>query len=504
MTQEAAARLSDATLDGVAATVARPSYDRAALRPGIVHLGVGAFHRAHQAVYIDDILAQDPSWAVLGASLRRADMADALRPQNGLYSLRVDGSDGATHRVVGSLLDVVVAPQDPERLLAAMAAPQTRIVGLTITEKGYARDPASGRLDVDRDDVRADLDGWGARAPGSAVGFIVAALARRLAADVAPFTALSSDNLPDNGAALRGVVLDFVDALGARAPQGLRAWIEAHGAFPSAMVDRIAPAPAEVDAAAAQAALGLRDAAPVATEPFSQWVVEDRFACGRPDLGAVGVELVDDVAPFERMKLRMLNGAHSTIAYLGALAGHTHVADVMADAPLRTLVEGLMRREAARTVDLPEATLTAYADRLLTRFDNPALRHRVAQIAMDGSQKLPQRLLAPIRESRASGRPAPRATLGVAGWIAYASGRAVPGGPARGSIDDPLAARFAEIAASAGEDAAALAAGFLDLRAVFGDLVEDAAFRGAVAADVASLLASGVRATVRARLASIG
>lgn len=444
-------RLTKDTLDRAAARL--PAYDRAKVTPGIVHLGVGNFHRAHQAVYVDDCLASDGTWGIRGVSHRRPDMHDALAPQDGLYTLAV--KDGATTkaRIVGSVLDVLVATENVEPVLAAMADPATRIVTLTVTEKGYCHDPATGDLDPDNAAIKADL----ARPdrPSSVPGLLVEALHRRRRAGTAPFTVLSCDNLPANGRTLGRIVGQYA----ALADGALSDWIAGHVAFPSSMVDRIVPATRDADRAEIAALTGLDDAWPVVTEPFAQWVIEDVFPAGRPDFAAAGAELVADVAPFERMKLRMLNGAHSTLAYVGQLLGHETVADAMADDALALLIAQVME-EAAATLDLPAADLARYGDALRTRFRNPALKHRTAQIAMDGSQKIPQRLLGTIGDAHAAGKPWDGLARGVAAWIVYLR---------QGAVDDPMAERFAALAARHA-DPAGHAAAVLGMREVFGAL----------------------------------
>lgn len=480
-------RLCDATLAALPAAVARPAYDRAATRVGVVHLGVGAFHRAHQAAVIDDLLAAHPDWAILGASLRSPATAEALGPQDGLYTLAISGPQGVARRVIGALKGVLTLPGDLGALLAAMADPAVRIVSLTVTEKGYLHDPATGRLIEDHPDVLADLRA--PEAPRSAPGLLVAALAARRAAGVAPPTVLCCDNLPENGRTVRAVVTRLATL---RDP-GLGAWVAEHVAFPCTMVDRIVPATTDADRAATDAALGLRDAWPVTAEPFLQWVIEDRFPAGRPPFEDAGAQMVADVAPFELMKLRMLNGAHSTLAYLGFLAGLQTVADVMAQAPCAAFLRALMTREIMPTLAAP-ADLAAYRDALLTRFANPGLRHRTWQIAMDGSQKLPQRLLGTIRDRLAAGQPIDRLALGVAGWMRYVAGRDDAG--AAIDVRDPLAARFADIAAQAAGPEA-LMRGLLGIEAIFGDdLPAEPRFTAPVLAALERLARDGAAATV--------
>ncbi len=484
-------RLSNATLADLPPEVARPAYDRGAVTTGVVHLGVGAFHRAHQAVYLDDrIAAGETDWGVLGASLRAPDTADALEPQDGLYAVAVRGLDGEALRVVGSLKGCLVATRERERLLAAMSAPATRIVSLTVTEKGYCHDPASGTLDEAHADIRADLAA--PQAPRSAPGLLVEALRRRRAAGVAPFTVLSCDNLPANGETAARVVARLARL---RDPD-LGAWVAGEVAFPASMVDRIVPATTDAERARISGRLGLTDAWPIATEPFTQWVIEDRFPAGRPRLEEAGAELVADVAPYELMKLRLLNGSHSTLAYLGYLAGHETVADAIADPAIARLVRGLMDEEVTPTLDVPPgADLAAYKAALLTRFANPALRHRTWQIAMDGSQKLPQRLLATVRARLTVGAPIDRLALGVAGWMRYVSGIDEAGRPI--DVRDPLGDRLRAAADAAGPVAERLAPALTAFPAIFGDdLSTDPRFMTPVTHALSALIEGGTVRTL--------
>jgi fructuronate reductase len=481
-------RLSAKTLSNVPSGVAVPKYDRARITPGIVHLGIGAFHRAHMAVYVDDLLADNPDWAIIGASLRRPDTKDALEPQDGLYTVAVRDAAGTHPRVIGSILGVLDANTQREELLDLMAGPQIRIVSLTVTEKGYCHDPATGELDQRHPDVVHDLAN--PTAPKSAPGMLVEALARRKAAGVAPFAVMSCDNLPSNGATVKRIVTKFASLRDA----ALGDWV-GKVAFPGTMVDRIVPSTTDADRETVAGLIGAEDAWPIMTEPFTQWVIEDHFPDGRPPFEKVGAQLVEDVEPFERMKLRMLNGSHSTMAYLGYLSGYEYISDVMGDADFVKLVHGLMTEEAMPTLDMPGVDLGAYRDQLLDRFRNPALKHRTWQIAMDGSQKLPQRLLGTIRERLKAGQPFERLGLGVAAWMRYVVGIDEKGE----SIDvrDPLAMRMMAIAADAGDDAEALYVGLAALTEVFGsDLADNQAFGETVATHLDELFEVGVKETV--------
>jgi fructuronate reductase len=484
-------RLAAASLARLPADVARPRYDLASVRVGIVHLGVGAFHRAHQAAYVDDRLAAGESeWAICGASLRSPDTAQALGPQDGLYALSTLSAAGETLRVVGSLRRLLVAPLDPQALIAAMSDPAVRIVTLTVTEKGYCHDPATCRLDEGHPDIRHDLAN--PRAPLSAPGFLVEALARRRAEGVAPFTVVACDNLPSNGNTARNVLTRLASLRDA----GFGAWVAEDVAFPSTMVDRIVPATTDEDRARIAARLGAEDAWPIVTEPFSQWVIEDCFPTGRPRFEDSGATLVQDVAPFELAKLRLLNGSHSTLAYLGYLAGYETVSDAMADESFARLVADLMEKESAPTLDAGgTGDLKAYMRELLARFRNPALRHLNRQIAMDGSQKLPQRLLGTVRARLVGGAGSERLALGVAGWMRYVTGVDERGRPI--DVRDPLSARLKIIADREGLDAARLAPALAGVREIFGDdLAADPRFLMTVTAALDRLIRLGSRGAV--------
>jgi fructuronate reductase len=483
--------LSTASLAALSAGVTRPAYVRDRVTPGIVHLGIGAFHRAHQAVYVDDILSTRPDWGIIGASLRRPDTRDALAPQDGLYTVAIRDASGSHLRVIGSVLEVIDANVEREWLIALMADPAIRIVSLTVTEKGYCHDPATGELDEAHPDIVHDLTHPGE--PHSAPGLICAALDLRRSAGVAPFTVMSCDNLPANGKTARRIVTRLADRM---SPE-LGTWVAEKVAFPSSMVDRIVPATTDEDRAEINAALGLEDAWPVVTEPFTQWVIEDDFPAGRPPFEMAGAEMTDDVEPFEHMKLRMLNGAHSSIAYLGYLAGYETVSETVADPAYRSHIHALMTGEVIPTLNMPGTDLEAYRDQLLERFANPALKHRTWQIAMDGSQKLPQRLLGTIRDRLAADAPIGRLTLGVAAWMRFVTGIDEKGEPI--DVRDPMADRLRELSDGAAGDPQRLAEALMSVREVFGtDLPSDNRLREAVTAHLKSLFDNGARATVEA------
>ncbi len=470
--------------------IGRLPYDRSTVSPGIVHLGVGAFSRAHTAVYVDDILSIDPSWGIIGASLRHPDARNALAPQDFLYTLLERGGAGTKGRIIGSLLDVLDATSQRESLIAAMTNPSVRIVSLTVTEKGYCHDPATGALVPSHPDIVHDLEY--PELPVSVPGLLVRAIELRREAGIPPFAVLCCDNLPANGATVARIVIAFA----ALRSDALANHVENDVAFPSTMVDRIVPATTDEDRKLATEVTGLWDAWPVATEPFTQWTIEDRFPAGRPPLERAGAQLVSDVQPFELMKLRMLNGGHSTLAYLGYLAGYEFVNTAIADIALRTLIYDLMTHEVMSTLPAGLGNLDAYRDALIARFANPALFHRTWQIAMDGSQKLPQRLLGTIRNRLARNLSVTRSALGVAGWIRYVTGSDEQSREI--DVRDPLAGRLRRIADEAKGDADKLVDGMLRVGEVFGDdLPRDSSFRLVLSNHLASLFEQGALSTVR-------
>lgn len=460
-------------------------------KPGIVHLGPGAFFRAFNAVYTAEAMAQaGGDWGITAVSLRSPTARDQLVPQGGVYTSVSLAPDGPDYRVIDSITQVLVAPEDPGAVIDVMANPATRIVSLTITEKGYCHEPATGRLRLQDAEVQHDLAN--PESPVTAPGFIVEALARRRAAGLSPFTVLSCDNLPSNGRLARGFVLDFARARDA----GLADWIAAQGRFPSTMVDRITPATTAQDVAALAEAQGYADPACVLHEPFRQWVIEDDFVGGaRPAWDAGGAQFVRDVEAFELMKLRCLNGTHSTLAYLGYLSGYETIAETVADPAFAALCDTLWAEEITPTVPQPEGEdLSAYCAALLQRYRNPAIRHRTWQIAMDGSQKLPQRLLGTIADNLAAGRSCDRLALAVAGWMRYVGGVDETGAPI--DVRDPLADRLR--AASDGADSPeGKVAALLAIRDVFpADLAENTEFRASVTSAYVGLTEKGAKAMV--------
>jgi fructuronate reductase len=489
-------RLSRSSLDHLPAGIARPAYPIDQGGIGIVHLGIGAVHRAHQAIYTDDALAQSGGeWGICGVSLRSADVRDRLAPQDGLYTAIAKSPEGVRRRVVGSVREVLFQGDQREQVERRLTARETRIITLTVTEKGYCHEPATGRLDFSHPDIVHDLQN--PAAPRSVPGLLVAALDARRRSHGRPLTVVCCDNLPQNGALLSGLVVAFANM---REPS-LADWISREVAFPSTMVDRIVPATTAEDIARNDAALGVDDAAPVVHEPFVQWVIEDRFAAGRPAWDAAGATLVDDVDPYESMKLRLLNASHSAFAYLGFLAGHEFIYQVAAQPDFVAWMRRFTADEVSPAlVTPPGIDLAAYRETLVRRFANPALPHRTQQIAMDGSQKLPQRILATIRDNLAANRSVELGTLAVAGWMRYVYGEDEHG--RRIKVADPLAPQFAALAAKHRGDPAGFAQGVLGLRAIFDeDLHNEPRFSAPVTRWLTQLFADGAAKTVARAIA---
>jgi mannitol 2-dehydrogenase len=477
-------------LSSVPAGVAVPTYDRSQVRTGIVHLGVGGFHRSHQAMYVDRLLEKGEAgdWGICGVGVLRSDrrMAEVMAAQDCLYTLVVKDADGTWDaRVIGSITEYLLAPDDPEAVVEKMAAESTRIVSLTVTEGGYNISAITGEFDPAHPDVLADLQ------PGAALqtsfGLVTEALVRRRARGLAPFTIVSCDNIQHNGDVARRSFAAFARL---RDPD-LGTWVDQEVPFPNSMVDRITPATTDEDRAEVTRRFGVEDGWPVVCEPFTQWVLEDRFGLGRPPLEDAGVQLVDDVEPYELMKLRLLNASHQGLAYLGHLAGYRLVHDAAQDPLFRRFLLRYMEDEATPTLrPVPGIDLDHYRRELITRFSNPAIRDTLARLAFDGSERLPKWLLPVVRDNLASGGPVRLSAAVVAGWARYAEGEDEQGAPidvvdrrrdallerARRQRDDPLA--------------------FLADPDLFGDLIDDERFTAEYRAALASLHERGARATL--------
>jgi fructuronate reductase len=467
-----------------------PAYDLAGVRPSVVHIGPGVFHRAHQAVYCDDVLTTgSPTGGICAVSLRSADLHHALARQGHLYTLleRDDGGDRA--RLIGAIRETVVAAGNPQAALRRLTDPSVQVVTITVTEAGYCSAGPSGPLDTSRPEIAHDLAHPGA--PMSLPGLLVEALARRRAAGTAPLTVVSCDNLRANGTTTRRVVGELADHRGG----DLAGWVRGTVAFPSSMVDRMVPATTEDVRALAAERTGMADAWPVVAEPFSQWVLEDNFPGGRPPWERAGVELVADVAPFEQAKLRILNGAHSALAYLGLLGGHDVIADAVEDAVLRSVVEAMLRHEVVPTLAPPPGLdLPAYAATVLRRFANRPLAYAAAKVAGDGSQKLPVRILGTVADRLAAGARVERLALVVAAWATCVLG------PRSGElrVRDPELERLLESPPAPVHDAAVAVDRLLGLDAIFGPLGRTSAFADAVRRHAASLWREDVHAAAAA------
>jgi fructuronate reductase len=462
-------RLSLRSLAGLPVSVAVPAYDIGRTRIGIVHIGAGAFHRAHQAVYMDDLLAQHPDWAICGVSLHSREVRDALQPQDGLYTLALLGAQDRL-RVIGAIRELLCASEHPKAVLARLADPAVRLVTLTVTEKGYCL--SGDGLDFDHPDIVHDLAS--PSVPRSVIGYVAVGLHRRWREGTRPYTVLSCDNLAGNGHRLRHAVLQFAG----RVDPAFAAWVEASVAFPCSMVDSITPATDDALRERVRESLGCEDAWPIQREEYTQWVVEDRFCNERPPFEQVGVTMSADIAGYDRAKLRLLNGAHSSLAYLGSLMALDSVGDAMAEPVLSGFVEALMREHIAPAIALPDGMdAQRYIDAILERFRNPSIRHRLSQIAWDGSQKLPVRLLSTIGESLAQGCGIDALCLPIAAWMQFVRRQASRGVALVDPMNDVLTATGLACTGEASLDVPA----FLALEAVFAPLSGDLRFAEALA-----------------------
>lgn len=472
------------------AHVQQPRYDRSQLRSRIVHFGFGAFHRAHQALLTDRVLnANGGDWGICEISLFSGDvLMSQLRAQDHLFTVLEKGAEGNHPIIVGAVRECLNAKLDSlAAIIEKFCEPQVAIVSLTITEKGYCIDPATGRLDMQNARIIHDLEH--PSEPHSAPGILVEALHRRRERGLPAFTVLSCDNIPDNGHVVKNAVLGMAQKRSA----ALAEWIKEQVSFPGTMVDRIVPAATDASLAEITQELGVEDPCAISCEPFIQWVVEDNFVAGRPEWEVAGVQMVKDVLPWEQMKLRMLNGSHSFLAYLGYLAGYAHINECMEDACFRDATRRLMLDEQAPTLRITDVDLTAYADSLIERFANPALQHRTWQIAMDGSQKLPQRMLDGIRVHLERQSAWPLLALGVAGWIRYVSGKDDRGNDI--DVRDPLSGKIRAIVDASGD--ADRVNPLLELSEVFGqDLVQNGRFVEAVNQAYQRIVRHGARQAV--------
>lgn len=468
-----------------------PTYDRSGVTPGIVHFGVGAFHRAHQAMYLDRLLATDASareWGICGVGVRTADaaMRDALGPQDGLFTLTLKHPDGAVETsVIGSIVEYLYAADDPEKVIERLSDPATRIVSLTVTEGGYNFSPSTGEFDATNPDIVADLEA--SAPPRTVFGLVTEALARRRDRGVPSFTVMSCDNIQGNGHMARSTFLAYAQL---RDPE-LAAWIETNTRFPNSMVDRITPATPPGLAAEVADRTGVDDNWPVVAEPFTQWVLEDDFSMGRPALEQVGVQVVDDVTPYELMKLRLLNAGHQALCYFGYLLGYRYVHDASSDPDIRNLVRRYMTEEGATTLrPLPGVDVEEYIDTLLERFANPAIGDTIARLCQDSSDRIPKWLVPVIRERLEDDQRSDLAAAVVASWTRYAEGTDEAGEPI--DVVDPLAAELIPRAQRSRTDPLA----FVADPELFGTLALDPLFTTPYLSALESLRSKGARATL--------
>lgn len=485
--------LNSENLDAIAARgVAAPRYDRSAVTAGIVHLGVGAFHRVHEAVYTDDLLQGGATeWGICGVGVLPQDarMAQVLRAQDHLYTVIVkDGGGDVSARVIGSLVDYLLAPEDPDAVVARIASPETRIVSLTITEGGYSVNEATGAFDP-TPEVLADLEPGAT--PSTAFGLVVAGLARRRAEGTGPLTVMSCDNLPGNGELAKLAFCAFAERL----DPALAAWMEVEVAFPNTMVDRIAPVTTDADRELLADTFGVKDGWPAVSEPFSMWVIQDRFVAGRPAWEDAGATIAHDVRPYELMKLGLLNSSHQALAYFGHLLGHVYADQAATDPDIADLVTRYLTEATPSIPQDDEMDLPGFRDQLLPRFSNTAIGDTVARLAAFSSDRIPQWLVPVIRKNLAAGRPVPYAAAIVASWARYAEGVDEDGEPID-AVDRRWEDRHAAALAQADDPLA-----FVRDRNLFGDLADDPAFTEPYLAALRTLRTDGARATLKEALA---
>ncbi|HET7477057.1 MAG TPA: mannitol dehydrogenase family protein [Dermatophilaceae bacterium] len=492
--------LTDATLGSLDARVDVPAYDRSKVTVGIVHFGVGGFHRAHEAMYVDRLMRQDESgealqWGICGVGVMPGDvrMKEALGAQDGLYTLVVKSPDGSlAPTVIGSIADYLFAPDDPDAVIERMADPAVRIVSLTVTEGGYNFNAVTGQFDRSHPGVAHDLQPGAL--PQTTFGLVTQALARRRERGIPAFTVMSCDNIQGNGDVARRSFAAFA----ALVDPDLGAYVRDEVAFPNCMVDRITPVTTEDDRAELTRVFGVEDNWPVVCEPFTQWVLEDHFPTGRPALERVGVQLVDDVEPYELMKLRLLNASHQALAYFGYLSGYRLVHEVCQDPLFARFLLAYMDREATPSLEpVPGIDLDRYKPQLIERFSNAAVRDTVARLCAESSDRIPKWLLPVIRHNLESGGEIDLSAAVVASWARYAEGVDETGQPI--TIVDPLRDQLQELAQRQREDPLA----FVANRDLFGDLVDNERFTRAYLSALDSLHTVGARQTLEALMSRL-
>ena len=487
-------KLKTANLAKLSDNIAVPTYDRTAISPGIVHISLGAFHRAHQCVYTDELLAEQgekaKNWALcsVGALPNDETLCRRLNGQDNLYTVVTRDEGGMSARVIGSIAKVMHAPADPGGVLTRMADKATKIVSLTVTERGYGHDPATGKLDVERSDVAADL--MMPKRPKTAIGYVVEALARRREEGLPAFTVMSCDNLQKNGELTRDLTIEFAN----RRDPSLGNWIAKNGAFPNSMIDRITPGTTQTDIDHIKSHFGIDDAAPIVCEPFKQWVLEDNFCNGRPEWEAVGAQIVPDVYPYELTKLRLLNVVHSAFCYPGYLADYDFVHEAIMDTDIQRFVRRLMDEEITPTLPhAPGMDLPSYKNKLIERFANPEICDGLPRICMDGSQKIGNQMLPIVRERLADGGSIRMLCFSIAAFIRFCRGIDEKGKPIE--IKDPLANELRRAAQAGGRDPRP----FLNLTHVFGaDLAANETFVHGVEQALGNIEDQGIRSAVAA------
>lgn len=485
---ESAIKLNEASLARLTSDVRIPQYDRHQIKNGIIHIGVGGFHRAHQALYLDNYFHQHPNsdWGICGVGLLEFDqrMRDALKSQDCLYTLVERSPESDNARVIGSITQYLFAPENRQAVIDTLAHPQCRIVTLTITEGGYYYIEGSGGFDVNHPTIQHDLQH--PDQPIGVYGFLTAALDQRRQQGVAPFTVLSCDNLQGNGNIVKKMLTTFAEL---HDPE-LGRWIADHVAFPNCMVDRITPATTPADIEMVRNQFGIEDAFPAVAEPFLQWVIEDNFCAGRPELEAVGVQFTNDVHPYEMMKIRLLNASHLLIGYLGTLMGYSYVHEAMADQLIRQAVEQLMEEVTSTLQPVPGIDLDTYKKTLIERFANPKIRDQLPRLCFNSSAKLPKWVLSPLREKLQQGESIDYLSLMIAAWFRYLNGLDDQKKPI--SIDDPMADALTQRAQAGGSDPSSL----FGLSELFGDLPQSSRFVEAVTHHLRNLYDLGAKETL--------
>jgi mannitol 2-dehydrogenase len=467
-----------------------PAYDRDLVTPGVVHFGVGGFHRAHQAMYLDRLMNQGQAmdWGICGVGVMPADrkMKEVMDAQDGLYTLVLKHSDGTYEpRIIGSIVEYLFAPDDPEAVIEKMADPAIRIVSLTVTEGGYNISDVTGEFDAANPDVVRDLEPGAV--PRTTFGLITEALRRRRDRGVVPFTVMSCDNLQGNGDLARRAFTTFARL---RDPD-LGDWVEREVSFPNCMVDRITPVTTDADRAEITERFGIEDQWPVVCEPFTQWVLDDAFTAGRPPYEQAGVQLVDDVEPYELMKLRLLNASHQALCYFGYLCGYRLVHEAAQDPLFQAFLLGYMDEEATPTLPpVPGVDLGEYKHTLIERFSNPQVRDTIARLCAESSDRIPKWLLPVVRLQLGTGGEIRRSAAVVASWARYAEGVDEQGEPIE--VVDRLADTLTKLARRQREDPGV----FIENRQLFGDLAANERFRAAYLSALASLHSDGARATL--------